>query len=382
MRQTVHNAFTRSLGTGALILLTLFSVLIPTQAMARPLLSIADVKGIRENQLVGYGVVVGLSGTGDKNQTKFTQQSVKNMLSQFGVQLPANADPKLKNVAAVAVSATLPAMAGKGQALDVTVSSLGDAKSLRGGTLLLTPLKGADGQIYAMAQGNLVVGGIQAQGSSGSGVTVNIPTAGLIPNGAIIEREVPTSFTTEEEVVLNLKKPNFSTARNVEKAINKVFGPDVAVAESHARIRVRAPMDTSQRVTFLSMLEELDVEETTRKDRVVFNARTGTVVVGQDVHIHTAAVSHGNLTVSVMENLNVSQPNAFGQGNTAITPDSTVSVDEEKGKVFIWPESEEGTSLQTLVDAVNSLGASPNDLMAILIALDEAGALDGELVIL
>ncbi|MDD1793563.1 flagellar basal body P-ring protein FlgI [Enterovibrio makurazakiensis] len=356
--------------------------MLSTDAMARPLLSIADIKGIRENQLVGYGLVVGLSGTGDKSQTKFTQQSVKNMLSQFGVQLPAGADPKLKNVAAVAVSATLPSLGGKGQVMDVTVASIGDAKSLRGGTLLLTPLKGADGQIYAMAQGNLVVGGVKAEGNSGSGITINIPTAGLIPNGAIIEREVHSTFATEQDIVLNLKKPNFNTARNIEKAINNVFGPEVALAESHARIRVRAPQDGSQRVTFLAMLEELDIEENNRRDRIVFNARTGTIVVGKDVHIHSAAVSHGNLTVSVMENFNVSQPNAFGRGDTMVTPETQVSVDEEKGKVFIWPESKQGASLHTLVDAVNSLGASPSDLMAILIALDEAGALDGELVIL
>ncbi len=351
-------------------------------ACARPLMSLVDIRGIRENQLVGYGLVVGLSGTGDKSQTKFTQQSIKNMLNQFGVKLPANVDPKLKNVAAVAVNATLQPMASKGQELDVTVSSIGDAKSLRGGTLLMTPLKGADGQIYAMAQGNLVVGGVQAQGSSGSGITINIPTAGLIPNGAIIEREIPSSFSTSPDVVLNLKIPNFNTARNIEKAINKVFGPDVATAENLARIKVRAPLDASQRVTFLAMLEDLDVKEGPRPARVVFNARTGTIVVGKDVRIHTAAVSHGNLTVRVVEKSNVSQPNAFAKGKTTVTPDSDVSIDEEHGKVFIWPESKKGTSLQTLVEAVNSLGASPSDLMSILIALDEAGALDGELVII
>ncbi|WP_438269850.1 flagellar basal body P-ring protein FlgI [Photobacterium sanguinicancri] len=364
------------------ILLAAGLVLCPLLASARPLLSLVDIQGIRENQLVGYGLVVGLSGTGDKNQTKFTSQSVKNMLSQFGVQLPANVDPKLKNVAAVAVNASIPALAGKGQSLDITVSSIGDAKSLRGGTLLLTPLKGVDGQIYAMAQGNLVVGGVNAQGNSGTGITINIPTAGLIPNGGIIEREIPSSFLTSTDVVLNLKVPGFNTARNIEKEINRVFGPEVAMAESHARIRVRAPHKASQRVTFLAMLENLEVEQQKKLDRVVFNARTGTIVVGKDVRVHTAAVSHGNLTVSVVENYNVSQPNAFSNGNTAVTPTSDVSIDQERGKVFIWPEGNQGTSLQSIVDAVNSLGASPNDLMSILIALDESGALDGELVIL
>ncbi|OZS44541.1 flagellar basal body P-ring protein FlgI [Photobacterium sanguinicancri] len=364
------------------ILLAAGLVLCPLLASARPLLSLVDIQGIRENQLVGYGLVVGLSGTGDKNQTKFTSQSVKNMLSQFGVQLPANVDPKLKNVAAVAVNASIPALAGKGQSLDITVSSIGDAKSLRGGTLLLTPLKGVDGQIYAMAQGNLVVGGVNAQGNSGTGITINIPTAGLIPNGGIIEREIPSSFLTSTDVVLNLKVPGFNTARNIEKEINRVFGPEVAMAESHARIRVRAPHKASQRVTFLAMLENLEVEQQKKLDRVVFNARTGTIVVGKDVRVHTAAVSHGNLTVSVVENYNVSQPNAFSNGKTAVTPSSDVSIDQERGKVFIWPEGNQGTSLQSIVDAVNSLGASPNDLMSILIALDESGALDGELVIL
>ncbi|WP_428679452.1 flagellar basal body P-ring protein FlgI [Photobacterium sanguinicancri] len=364
------------------ILLAAGLVLCPLLASARPLLSLVDIQGIRENQLVGYGLVVGLSGTGDKNQTKFTSQSVKNMLSQFGVQLPANVDPKLKNVAAVAVNASIPALAGKGQSLDITVSSIGDAKSLRGGTLLLTPLKGVDGQIYAMAQGNLVVGGVNAQGNSGTGITINIPTAGLIPNGGIIEREIPSSFLTSTDVVLNLKVPGFNTARNIEKEINRVFGPEVAMAESHARIRVRAPHKASQRVTFLAMLENLEVEQQKKLDRVVFNARTGTIVVGKDVRVHTAAVSHGNLTVSVVENYNVSQPNAFSNGKTTVTPSSDVSIDQERGKVFIWPEGNQGTSLQSIVDAVNSLGASPNDLMSILIALDESGALDGELVIL
>lgn len=364
------------------IIVGLLVLAMPWLVQARPLLSLVDIQGVRDNQLVGYGLVVGLSGTGDKSQTKFTSQSVKNMLSQFGVQLPAKADPKLKNVAAVAIHATLPPLASKGQLLDVTVSSIGDAKSLRGGTLLLTPLKGLDGQIYAVAQGNLVVGGVKAEGNSGSGITINIPTAGLIPNGGIIEREIPSSFLTATDVVLNLKQPGFNTARNIEKAINKVFGPEVAVAQSHARITVRAPHDQSQRVTFLAMLENLDVEPGPRKAKVVFNARTGTIVVGKDVRVHTAAVSHGNLTVSVAESYNVSQPNAFGRGNTAVTPESDVSIDQERGKVFIWPESDDGTSLQTIVDAVNSLGATPNDLMAILIALDEAGALDGELVVL
>lgn len=364
------------------LLLLVLMVCVPVTGMARPLLSMVDIKGVRENQLVGYGLVVGLTGTGDKSQTKFTAQSVKNMLSQFGVQLPPNTDPKMKNVAAVAVHATIPALASKGQTLNVTVASIGDAKSLRGGTLLLTPLKGVDGQIYAMAQGNLVVGGAQAQGNSGSSITVNTPTAGLIPEGAILEREISSSFTSSTTLELNLKQPGFKTARRIERAINKVFGPGVAAAESHARVRVRAPGDASQKVTFLAMLEDVDVEPQNMRDRVVFNARSGTIVVGRDVRVRSAAVSHGNLTVTIAESYDVSQPRPFGKGNTAITPNSDVEIDQEQGKAFIWPESEGSTSLQTIVDAVNSLGASPSDLMSILIALDEAGALEGELVVL
>lgn len=364
------------------VLMLLVLCLSPVITYARPLLTLVDIQGVRENQLIGYGLVVGLSGTGDKSQTKFTSQSVKNMLSQFGVQLGANVDPKLRNVAAVAVHATLPALASKGQSIDITVSSIGDAKSLRGGTLLLTPLKGLDGQIYAIAQGNLVVNGVKAEGASGSNVTVNTPTVGIIPNGAIIEREVASSFQTDSDFVLNLKDPGFSTARQIEREINTLFGPDVARADSHAKILVKAPKDKSQRVAFLAMLEEVTITPVKKHNRVVLNSRTGTIVVGQHVRVHTAAVSHGSLTVSVMERSDVSQPNPLANGNTAVTPNSNVSIDADNSKVFIWPETVGSTSLQTVVDAVNSLGASPADLMSILIALDEAGALDGELVVL
>ncbi|MDT1011802.1 flagellar basal body P-ring protein FlgI [Plesiomonas shigelloides] len=347
--------------------------------VAAPLLDMVDVQGIRENQLVGYGLVVGLSGTGDKSQTKFTSQSIKNMLSQFGVQLPANADPKLKNVAAVAVSATLPPLAAKGQALDITVSSMGDAKSLRGGTLLLTPLRGVDGQVYAMAQGNLVVGGLNAEGASGSGITVNIPTAGLIPNGALIEREIPSSFLTNPDIVLNLKQPGFNTARNIEMAINRVLGPGVANAQSNAKVVMRAPLDPSQRVSFMAALENLKVAEGPTPARIIFNARTGTIVMGQNVRVRPAVVSHGSLTVNIVENSRVSQPNPLSNGQTVVTPQSNVSVNEERGKAFVWPA---GTSLKTIVDAINSLGATPSDLMSILQALKQAGALEGELIVI
>ncbi|MDX9874820.1 MAG: flagellar basal body P-ring protein FlgI, partial [Spongiibacteraceae bacterium] len=217
----------------------------PALADKRPLLDIADVQGVRENQLIGYGLVVGLSGSGDRNQVRFTSQSMTNMLKQFGVQLPDNIDPKLKNVAAVSVHATLSSTASRGQTIDVTVSSIGDAKSLRGGSLLMTPLRGVNGEIYAVAQGNVVVGGVSASGRDGSSVTINVPTVGVIPNGATIEREVPSTFTEKPEVVLALKVANFKTARNVEQTINELFGAGTATAIDAGRVRVRAPQNES-----------------------------------------------------------------------------------------------------------------------------------------
>lgn len=347
-------------------------------AQRRALLDIADVQGLRDNQLVGYGLVVGLSGTGDRSQVKFTGQSMANMLKQFGVQLPDDIDPKLKNVAAVSVQATIPALAGKGQTLDVTVTSIGDAKSLRGGSLLLTPLRGIDGEVYAVAQGNLVVGGVKAEGQSGSSVTINVPTAGIIPNGAIVEREIASASSNQDEVILNIKQPNFRTARNVERAINRQLG-EVARAVSAGRVTLRAPKDASQRIAFMALLEDIDVDVGRERPKVVFNSRTGTVVLGQDVKVRKAAVSHGNLTVTITESKSVSQPNAFAGGQTTVTPNSSINVQRERNNMFVWPE---GTSLEVIVRAINSLGATPDDIMAILQALNEADALEGELVVI
>lgn len=353
-------------------------VTLPSEARSRPLLDIVDIQGVRENLLVGYGLVVGLAGSGDRNQVEFTSQSMTNMLKQFGVQLPDDIDPKLKNVAAVSVQARLPAFAGRGQQIDVTISSIGDAKSLRGGALLLTPLRGIDGEVYAVAQGNIVVGGLKAEGDSGSSVTVNVPTSGIIPSGAIIEREIPATFADKPEVVLNLLAPNFRTARNVERAINQRLGT-VARAVSAGRVVLRAPQDESQRTSFLALLQDIDVDIGRERPRVVFNSRTGTVVIGKDVKVSKAAVSHGNLTVSITENPSVSQPAAFSQGQTTVVPNSSVQVSHPQQNMFIWPE---GTSLEVIVAAINSLGANPDDLMAILQALHEAGALDAELLVI
>ncbi len=348
-------------------------------AFAQPLSALVDIQGVRGNQLIGYSLVVGLDGSGDKNQVKFTSQSVTNMLRQFGVQLPAKIDPKVKNVAAVAISATLPPMYARGQTIDVTVSSIGDAKSLRGGTLLLTQLRGADGEVYALAQGNVIVGGFKAEGDSGSSITVNTPTVGRVPNGGSIEREIPSDFQTNNIVMLNLKRPSFKTANNIAVVINDSVGVNTATAQSATNVAVVAPQDPGARVAFMSMLEDLQINAGKQPPRVVFNARTGTVVVGEGVVVRAAAVSHGNLTVSIRESSNVSQPNSFGRGQTAVTPESEIAVNKGKGQMVTVPA---GTNLRSIVNTLNSLGAAPDDTMAILQALHEAGALDAELVVM
>ncbi|GAK22392.1 LOW QUALITY PROTEIN: flagellar P-ring protein FlgI [Vibrio sp. JCM 19052] len=344
-----------------------------------PIMDLVDVQGIRENQLVGYGLVVGLAGQGDRNQVKFTAQSITNMLRQFGVQIDDSMNPKLRNVASVSVTASVDPMAGPGQTLDVVVSSIGDAKSLRGGTLLLTPLRGIDGEVYAIAQGSVVVGGLSAEGRSGSKVEVNTPTAGRIPNGATLEREIETDFNQRDEITLNLRKPSFTTRKTIAREINNTFGPNVAKAINKARVEMRAPMDTQQRVTMMSMLEEMSVEEGRKPARIVFNSRTGTVVIGKNVKVGEAAVSHGNLTVRISESQQVSQPNAFADGETKVVDQTQIEVNEEQAQMVIWPP---GTELNTIVNAVNSLGATPTDLMSILQALNEAGALNAELVVI
>lgn len=356
-----------------------FALLWSASTLAETLGNIVDIQGVRGNQLVGYSLVVGLDGTGDKNQVKFTSQSVTNMLRQFGVQLPAKIDPKVKNVAAVAISATLPPGYARGQSIDITVSSIGDAKSLRGGTLLLTQLRGADGEVYALAQGNVVVGGVKAEGNSGSSITVNTPTVGRVPNGGSVEREIPTDFQQNNQVMLNLKRPSFKTANSVAVALNNAFGANTAVAQSATNVAVRAPQDPGARVQFMSMLEDVQINSARQPPRVVFNARTGTVVIGDGVVVRAAAVAHGNLTVTIRESTNVSQPGAFSQGRTVATPESDVSLNRGPGQMVTISA---GTSLRSIVNTINSLGASPDDTMAILQALHEAGALDAELVVI
>lgn len=348
------------------------------QSRMEPLRNLASVEGVRDNPLVGYGLVVGLNGSGDSTQVKYSSQSVVNMLKQFGVKLPDGEDAKNKNVAAVMVSAVFPPGYRRGQAIDVTVSSLGDAKSLRGGTLLLTQLRAADNEVYALAQGNLVVGGLSASGKSGSSVTVNTPTGGRIPNGAIIEREIPTDFATRQHVFLQLRHPNFDTATNVVNAINRRFG-DIATTSDGTSVEVVAPSNPTERVAFVAKLENMTVEAGQEVPKVVFNSRTGTVVISEGLRVKSAAVTHGSLKVVISESSAVSQPGPFSRGSTQVTPQSKVSVDQGSGQMFHWPA---GARLQTIIDVVNSLGASPDDIMAILQALDQAGAIEGELVVI
>ncbi|RZF92254.1 flagellar basal body P-ring protein FlgI [Pseudoalteromonas sp. CO302Y] len=364
-----------------LLLLVLSSCFTPVQAEppSRQLLELVDVLGVRDNQLVGYGLVVGLAGSGDKAQVKFSAQSLNNMLKQFGVTMDESRLPKSKNIAAVAVHATLPPMANPGQAIDVTVNSLGDAKSLHGGSLMLTPLKGIDGKVYALAQGNLVVGGTNASGRNGSSVTVNVPTSGIIPDGAIIERNTADMFKLQPDVILNLKEPNYQTARNIVKAINKVFGPSVASAENWGRLKVSAPIDPDSRNTFMSMLQDIRVEQGSKQPRVIFNSRTGTVVMNELVKVNQAAVSHGNLTITITEMEGASQPNAFSNGRTMPLQSSNIDVQEQHNGMLLMPT---GTSLDEIVKAINALGATPSELMSILIALDKAGALEAELLVI
>lgn len=342
---------------------------------------IASVAGVRGNQLIGYGLVVGLDGTGDQtSQAPFTTQSLKNMLAQLGVTLPASVNPQLKNVAAVAVHATLPAFAKPGQLIDVTVNSIGNAKSLRGGSLLVAPLKGLDGQVYAIAQGNMVVSGFGAEAKDGSRVSVNVPSSGRIPNGATVERSVPSLFAEGDAVTLNLNVPDFTAASRVSERINREIGSGAAAALDATSVRVRAPVDTEQRIAFVAMLENLDVDPGAAPARVIVNSRTGTVVIGSNVRVSPAAVSHGSLTVSIKEETRVSQPGPFSeQGQTVTAPSSTIDVQQEGSRMFLF---EPGVTLEEIVRAVNQVGAAPGDLVAILEALHQAGALHAQLIVI
>ena len=355
-------------------------LLLAPAAWADRVKDLVDVSGVRDNQLVGYGLVVGLSGTGDQtSQAPFTIQSIRNMLTGFGVKVPDNVNPQLKNVAAVTVHARLPAFAKPGQTIDVTVSSIGNAASLRGGSLLMAPLMGADGQVYAIAQGSLLVSGLGVEGNDGSRVTVNIPSAGRIPNGAIIERAAPSAMASNGEIILNLKSPDFTTAHRLSEKINDFFGAGTASAMDPTSVKVLGPPQPDRRVTFISMLEELEIEPAEGRARVVVNSRTGTIVIGGNVRVMPTAVTHGSLTVSVTERVDVSQPNAFAAGQTVAAQQSSIDVTESGSRMFLL---DAGVTLEEIVKAINQVGAAPGDLVAILQALNQAGALRAELVVI
>tara|TARA_R100001086_G_scaffold96868_2_gene48212 strand:+ start:1865 stop:2992 length:1128 start_codon:yes stop_codon:yes gene_type:complete len=374
------------MGAGMLRFLLLLVCLVPGAALADRLKDLADVAGVRSNPLVGYGLVVGLNGSGDGN-SGLTRQSMQSIISRLGLEVGTN-DLDAKNAAAVMVTAELPPFLKPGQVLDVTVSTAGKAKSLQGGTLLMTPLMGADGEVYAIAQGNLVVGGLGVQGGDGSSVVVNVPTVGRVPRGATVERMVETSFLETEYFVLNLNRPDFSTASNVADAINAQFGQGVAVAFDGSSVRVRAPADPAARVPFMGLLQDIDVDPAAPPAQVIINARTGTVVIGGMVRVTPAAVSHGSLTVRVNEDFNVDQAATVvnGQdggvvvpGNAVVTPDTQIDVQQENNPAFVF---DPGVSLASLVDAINAVGASAADLVAILEALHRAGALRAELIVI
>lgn len=349
-------------------------------AQAERIKDIATVAGVRSNQLVGYGLVVGLDGTGDQtNQSPFTIQSFNNMLQQFGITVPPGTRVQTKNVAAVMIQAELPPFAKPGQTIDVTVSSISNATSLRGGSLLMTSLKGPDGQVYALAQGNLVVGGFGAEGRDGSRITVNVPSVGRIPGGASVEKEVKNNFSAGQPVVLNLNRADFTTANRVAQSINEMLGPDVARAQDAVSVAVSAPQDPSHRVDFISLLENIQVEPGEEAAKVVINSRTGTIVVGQHVRVSPVAITHGNLTVSISEDYTAVQPNPLGGGDTVVLPGSDVEITEETNPMFKFAP---GNTLEDIVRSVNNVGASPGDLMAILEALKQSGALKAQLMVI
>jgi flagellar P-ring protein precursor FlgI len=349
-------------------------------ARAERIKDMAQIQGVRTNQLVGYGLVVGLDSTGDQtSQAPFTVQSLNNMLAQLGVTVPANVTPQLKNVAAVAVHAVMPAFVKPGQTIDITVNSIANAKSLRGGSLLVTPLRGLDGQIYAIAQGNLIVSGFGVEGTDGSKLTVNVPSSGRIPNGATVERAVNSQIGQGDAIVLNLNDADFTTATRVVASVNKGVGEGTASIIDGGSVRVKAPMDITQRVAFLSTVENLQVEPASAAAKVIINSRTGTVVISSHVVVTPAAVSHGSLSVSIKETQTVSQPGALSNGTTTVVKNSVINVDQGSNRMFLFNP---GVELEQIVRAVNEVGAAPGDLVAILEALKEAGALQAELIVI
>lgn len=350
----------------------------PAQAAQR-IKEVATVQGVRSNQLIGYGLVVGLDGTGDQTQqTPFTQQGITSMLQQMGITVPPGTSMQLKNIAAVLVTAQLPAFAQPGQQIDIGVSSIGNAKSLRGGTLVATPLKGADGQVYAVAQGNLIVGGAGAS-ANGSKVQINHLSGGRVPQGATVERSVPTPLNQGDSIQLDLDSADFATARAVAQAINAVKGAGTAQAIDGRVVRVRAPMDSDSRIGFLADIENLPLELAKPAAKIVLNPRTGSIVLNQSVTLAPCAVAHGSLSVTISSSPVISQPGALSSGETVVKEKSDISITQQGGSIIALPA---GAQLADVVKALNSLGATPQDLLAILQAMKSAGALQAELEVI
>jgi len=376
--QTATDKLLRAL-IGLAALLASAALWWPAEAEAARIKEVAAIQGVRTNALTGYGLVVGLDGTGDQTtQAPYTGQSLAAMLQQFGVILPQGVTMQPRNIAAVMVTAQLPAFAQPGQQLDIAVSSVGNAKSLRGGTLITTPLRGADGQVYALAQGNLIVGGAGAS-AGGSKVQINHLSAGRIPAGALVERSVPTPLQNGDFIQLDLNAADFNTARAVARAINKAKGAGVAQALDGRVVRVRAPNDPDERVNFLADMENLALDLAEPAARIVINARTGSVVMNQAVTLAACAVAHGNLSVTISSTPQVSQPNALSGGQTQVTEKVDIAIKQDPGSLIQLPA---GAKLADVVKALNSLGATPQDLLAILQAMKTAGALNAELEVI
>lgn len=360
------------------ILLIALTLTLNVQALER-IKDIASIAGVRSNQLVGYGLVVGLNGTGDKAGQTFTDQSFATMLTRLGITIPPGTKMDSKNIAAVIVTADIDAFAKPGHRIDVTVSSIGSAKSLRGGALLLTPLKGINGKVYAIAQGNLIVGGLGVSGKDGSKITRNVPSVGRVPGGATVEKAIKNPFNSGETITFNVHRPDFTTTKRLARRINEIMGPETAEPVDAVSVKVKAPMQPAKRVEFVSVLENIKMKSGRAAAKVIVNARRGTVVIGQDVEVDPVAVSHGNLTVTISEEPNVSQPGALSGGETVVTADSKVEVEQDVNSAFIFGP---GTSLDDIVKAVNSVGATPGDLAAILEAMKQVGALKAELIVI
>ncbi len=377
----MHARSIRPSGPWALVMLPALALMVAVAAApagAARIKDIASLKGVRANQLVGYGLVVGLDGTGDGKSSLFTLQSLSSMLEKMGVTIDPD-DLKVKNVAAVMVTSELPPFARAGSRIDALVSSIGDAKNLQGGTLLLTPMKAPNGQVFAVAQGAVSTGGFAFGKSGGSGVQKNFPTVGRVVGGALIEKELPSTFNTQERMTLALHTPDFTTATRVAQAINAAFSVPLARAADAGTVQVEVPaLYNGRNVEFVALLEGLGVTPDTIS-RVIINERTGTVIMGENVRLSTIAIAHGNLSVQVTESQNVSQPLPFAGGQTAVTTDRNIQVEEGNNPLFLV---DSGVSIGEVVRALNALGVSPRDLIAIFQALKSAGALQAELVIM